>query len=402
MTLFFHARRLLRNHATLLRRTDLKTNQCSYWILDGDLQGNRSRNGIYVNGKKSLVHELHSGDVVHFSADASVKYKIISEAFHNSLEANYSPPHTIVPVAASSLALDNIGNNVVDRDALVNKETYVAAHPETTSKSDKPVKPYEQNSLAEFSPYPIFEIDLYGNITYINSAGIITFKDIHHRKLSHPLLKDLITQYHQGHDNIITREVTIDEQTFQQTAHYLPEKRIIRNYITDISYQKNIQIELQQLQSFSNLVVQQISEGVILVEPATKQIIEANAASAHLLGYSQDQLLQLNIYELVQDSEKLALVLRTMIDEKNGFEGEFVLRHKNSSLIKSLIQSSTIESGIEEKICLIIRNLSGSSSSDIPGQSTSEYKRNLYNQQLLTAIANAKRSQNFWRLWFVN
>ena len=47
-----------RNHATLLRRTDVKTNKFAYWILDGDLQGNRSRNGIYVNGKKTLVHEL--------------------------------------------------------------------------------------------------------------------------------------------------------------------------------------------------------------------------------------------------------------------------------------------------------------------------------------------------------
>ncbi|MEL7408392.1 MAG: FHA domain-containing protein, partial [Cyanobacteria bacterium J06558_2] len=64
-----------RNHATLLRRTDVKTNQCSYWILDGDLQGNRSRNGIYINGKKSLVHELKSGDIVLFSSDASIKYQ---------------------------------------------------------------------------------------------------------------------------------------------------------------------------------------------------------------------------------------------------------------------------------------------------------------------------------------
>jgi diguanylate cyclase (GGDEF)-like protein/PAS domain S-box-containing protein len=377
-----------RNHATLLRRTDLKTNQCSYWVLDGDLQGNRSRNGIYVNGKKSLVHELHSGDVVHFSGDASVKYKITSEPLDCNLQADYLESHSIAPVAVNAIS------NVVNRDALINKETYVAAHQETTYKSDKPIQPYEQNYLVEFSPYPIFEIDLYGNITYINSAGIISFKDIHHRKLSHPLLKDLITQYHQGHDNIITREITINEQTFQQTAHYLPEKRVIRNYITDISYQKNIQIELQQVKSFSDFVVQQISEGVILVESATKQIIEANAASAHLLGYSQDELLQLNIYELVQDSEKLALVLRTMIDEKNGFEGEFLLRHKNSSLIKSQIQTSIIESGTEAKICLIIRSLSGISLSGIiSGQSTAEYKRNLYNQQLLTAIANAKRSQ---------
>ncbi|MEO1340298.1 MAG: FHA domain-containing protein, partial [Cyanobacteria bacterium J06635_13] len=77
-----------RNHATLLRRTDVKTNQCSYWILDGDLQGNRSRNGIYINGKKGLVHELQSGDVVHFSGDASVKYKTSTEPLNNTSQSD--------------------------------------------------------------------------------------------------------------------------------------------------------------------------------------------------------------------------------------------------------------------------------------------------------------------------
>ncbi|MEO0011875.1 MAG: hypothetical protein RLZZ535_264, partial [Cyanobacteriota bacterium] len=77
-----------RNHATILRRTDQKTNQCSYWILDGDLQGNRSRNGIYINGKKALVHELQSGDVIHFSGDASVSYKISTEPLKNAAPSN--------------------------------------------------------------------------------------------------------------------------------------------------------------------------------------------------------------------------------------------------------------------------------------------------------------------------
>ena len=58
------AQKVSRHHATLLRRTDVKTNQYSYWILDGDLQGNRSRNGIYINGKKCLVHELKHGDLI--------------------------------------------------------------------------------------------------------------------------------------------------------------------------------------------------------------------------------------------------------------------------------------------------------------------------------------------------
>ena len=64
-----------RHHATLLKRTDSKE-QHSYWLLDGDLEGNRSRNGILVNDKKCLIHELKNEDVIKFSAEAIAQYYI--------------------------------------------------------------------------------------------------------------------------------------------------------------------------------------------------------------------------------------------------------------------------------------------------------------------------------------
>lgn len=379
-----------RNHATLLRRTDVKTNQSSYWILDGDLQGNRSRNGIYINEKKGLVHELQSGDVVHFSGDASVRYKTSTEPLKN-------------PSQPSNVELNNFSsasNNVVNRDTFINKETIVAVDRKNTYKSNQPVESSAQNSLAELSPQPIIEIDLYGNITYINSAGIVNFKDIHHQKLNHPLLENLIAQYHQGSENIITREIKVNNKTFWQTAHYLPEKRVIRNYVTDISNQKIIETELQQAKSIYNKIVQHISEGVILAESATKQIVEANAVCSELLGYSGNELLQMNIYELVAESDKLALVLRKVIAERNSFDGEYLWLQKNSNIVKSQVRASLIGSGSSEKICFII-NSSATNSVEIAHQaSTQIFKRDLFNQQLSTAIANAKRSQKLLAVMF--
>ncbi len=380
-----------RNHATLLRRTDVKTNQCSYWILDGDLQGNRSRNGIYINGKKSLVHELQPGDVVHFSGDASVRYKISSEPPDNTSKSkDINSPHLSPPL-----------NGVINRDTFINKETVVTPEAKSSYKSHKPVEDAPNTSLAELSPQPIIEIDLYGNITYINSAGIIHFKDIHHQKLHHPLLENLIAQYHQGHDNVISREITIEDKTFWQTAHYLPEKRVIRNYITDISQQKTLAAELQQTKSLYSQITQQIFEGIILVESATKQIVEVNPACSELLGYSDIELLQMNIYELVSESEKFASVLRRIIAEKNGLEGEYLLRHQNSSLIKARIRLDLIKLGSEEKICLVICNFTTNTSIEIsPKPAIDLSRRDLFNQQLLTAIASAKRSQKLLAIMF--
>ena len=383
-----------RNHATILRRTDVKTSQVSYWILDGDLQGNRSRNGIYINGKKGLVHELQSGDVVHFSCDASIGYKTSTEPLKNTVQSNSNDLARILATPEKA----------VERESLTNKETIVSidrTNPPKVEKVEKAVDRSVLTSLAELSPQPIIEVDLYGNITYINSAGIINFKDIYHRKLNHPLLENLVSQYHQGHDRIITREITVNNETFRQTSHYLPEKRVIRNYLVNISSQKAVETELQQVKTFCNRITEQISEGIVLVESATKQIVEVNSACSEILGYSKIELLQMNVYELVNESDKFALVLRNVIAENNSFEGEYFLCHKNNDLIQTQMQISIVAFESEENVCIIIRR-SGlkSITSKAEPVSTELFKRELFNQQLLTAISNARRSQKLLAVLF--
>ena len=374
-----------RNHATLLRRTDLKTNKCSYWVLDGDLQGNRSRNGIYVNGKKSLVHELKSEDTIQFSADAQATYRTSADSAKNTSSQQQIKPS--LPPA----------NDIVNKDTIVNPPEVSQAE---ASSISKPLA-FSEHSLAELSPQPIIEIDLYGNIIYINSAGIINFKDIHHQKLNHPLLANLIAKYHQGHDNIITREVKIGNKTFQQTAYYLPEKRAIRNYIVDITAQKTLESKLKQKTTIYNQITEQIAEGIIIAESATKQIVESNLACSSLLGYSEVELLQMNVYELSNESNKFATVIQRVIAEKQGYTGDCLFRKQNGNIVNALVNISLISSKADEKICLIIKNQAESriqSDSSVALVNLSE--REIFNQQVITAIANAKRSQKLLAVMF--
>jgi diguanylate cyclase (GGDEF)-like protein/PAS domain S-box-containing protein len=372
-----------RHHATLLRRTDAKTNQYSYWILDGDLQGNRSRNGIYVNGKKTLVHELKHGDVVQFSTDALAKYKITSIA--SSLESQ--------PSNWSSVNQD-IKQSVANNDSL-EKEI---VQPDREGDIKEPAR---QNSFAELSPQSIIETDLYGNIVYINSAGIINFKDLYHRKLNHPLLENLIAQYHQG-DNIIVRDIQFENKLYQQTAYYLPEKKVIRSYVTDISQYRAYNKQLHQNHALYQKITQQINEGIIVIESATKQIIEANAACSDLLGYSNEQLLQMNIYEVVGELEKFAIILRKIIAEKNSFWGECIFRSREDNLIDASVKIDLSGTEPNEKIYIIIHNLATRKHplKTEQNSSTDRSNRKIFNQQLSTAIANAKRNQKLLAVMF--
>ena len=386
-----------RNHATLLRRTDVKTNKFAYWVLDGDLQGNRSRNGIYINSKKTLVHELKDGDAIQFSGDARATYKITANLPDPQIQ-NVQP---------------NTSQFSLEENALINKETIVspAATSVTVSSSKSLLSDStRQISLTELSPQPIIEIDLYGNITYINSAGIIHFKDIHHRKLSHPLLNNLISIYHQGEDNIINREISIGEKTFWQTAHYLPDNKVIRNYIVDISQQKSIERELQYKNKIYQTIVKNIQEAIIIVESATKQIVEVNSASSELLGYSEEQLLQMNIYEICLNSKGFAAILQRIIAQKTDFNGECLLRHQSGEIVKPEVKINLINSGERERICLTLNNLTEAKITSEPQINPESEKslseKELFRKQIMTAISNAERSENllaivFCKLYFI-
>ena len=98
-----------RYHATLIRRTHTKNNSVSFWILDGDLQGNRSTNGILVNQKKCLVHELKHKDRIVFSQNVRAYYYILQseQATHDanlysSIEqSDRSPSKPLTPTIVS-------------------------------------------------------------------------------------------------------------------------------------------------------------------------------------------------------------------------------------------------------------------------------------------------------------
>ena len=84
-----------RFHCTILPvKYQGQNNQQLFWIIDGDLQGNRSSNGIYVNNNKCLSHELKAGDIIkvggneveiaylHFDESKNTESKIISSDSH--------------------------------------------------------------------------------------------------------------------------------------------------------------------------------------------------------------------------------------------------------------------------------------------------------------------------------
>ena len=73
-TIVLHSILVSRQHAILLRVTTPTTATHFFRLIDGNLQGKPSKNGITVNNRLCFSHDLKHGDVIVFAGDVYAKY----------------------------------------------------------------------------------------------------------------------------------------------------------------------------------------------------------------------------------------------------------------------------------------------------------------------------------------
>ncbi|CCQ66273.1 GGDEF [Crocosphaera watsonii WH 0402] len=223
-----------RRHATIVRvRLSPRLDTYSYRIIDGDLEGNRSTNGLLINGKLQQSHNLKHGDVVIFGPKAKVSYYIISTALDIDLFNPLDPEQFEVgeeTVMETMIADDNNNSTLINEESL-----------QARDRNDL----IRLASFPELSPNPIIEIDFTGNLTYLNPAARIKFQSIEQEKLKHPILAGLLSELHNIQGNLLLREVVIGSEIFEQYVHYLSEHQLIRSYLFDITARKQAEKRLE-------------------------------------------------------------------------------------------------------------------------------------------------------------
>lgn len=97
----------------------------------------------------------------------------------------------------------------------------------------------------EYSPYPMVEIDYFGNLTYVNVTAQEKIPTLADEKFSHPLLSKIVPDQKDAQDYYMhTREVAIGDKFYEQHIHYPAESQFIRSYIFDITERKVIEKSL--------------------------------------------------------------------------------------------------------------------------------------------------------------
>ncbi|WP_353933201.1 EAL domain-containing protein [Okeanomitos corallinicola TIOX110] len=222
-----------RQHAILLRVTIPGTENYGFRIIDGNFQGKRSTNGLFVNGNKCFSHNVQHGDVIAFgNPHAQAKYYAIS-----NLSAE---------VLGESFTASDLSNLISQQEGAANPfETFIVADTNIEVAGDTHLT--RLASFPELIPNPIIEMDLEGNITYFNPAAANKFSRLREIGNKHPILANLLDAIENNQGNSFVREVEVNGEIFEQSVHYLAESDLIRTFIVrEITEQKQAEAELKQ------------------------------------------------------------------------------------------------------------------------------------------------------------
>jgi signal transduction histidine kinase/DNA-binding response OmpR family regulator/HPt (histidine-containing phosphotransfer) domain-containing protein/PAS domain-containing protein len=104
-------------------------------------------------------------------------------------------------------------------------------------------------SFPELNPGPIIEVDLEGQVHYMNPAGVELFPECRELGTQSPLLADLSsidTILRQEGKSSHLRELKIGDVWYEQMFHLVPNSERIRFYVVDITERKRAEEALQQ------------------------------------------------------------------------------------------------------------------------------------------------------------
>lgn len=161
----------------------------------------------------------------------------------------------------------------------------------------------EMTRLASFprlNPNPIAEVDLMGQVHYVNPAAKRLFRDLRKRGPEHPWLSDwesLVLNLREGGEKVTVREVKVDGLWWQQTLHLVQEIGQIRIYGLDITKRKQSAEDLQESQRRLEMVLDSIADGFYALDREW-HFTHVNDAALHHMGKTSKEILGRTLFDI--------------------------------------------------------------------------------------------------------
>jgi PAS domain S-box-containing protein len=323
-----------------------------FWVIDGDTLGNRSSNGLFVNGDRCYSHELKSGDTITFlGTDTHIQYTIASSSQELKNPQVTIPPQMVSPsqTVVSTSPKEKSETTVISQDTiltdLLDDVFRALSHQQSSGQTSSA---YE---------YYVLETNLAGHILSYDEAFQGQFPLLIESFGSHPFTKFLQDDVMDSEAGTAIRKVKYRRKFYTQYARLDLPRQIIKSYIFDFAV-ANQADTIRESEERYRAILRQVSQGILLVEPQTLKIIEANPAYYHLVGYSAADIVQLSLPDLVPgDRHVLASLLESILNARRELSRESVHRHQDGTLIEVEEDISLIGYSSHKVICFAVKDI---------------------------------------------
>ena len=249
-----------RQHATIIPIADSDNKLAPFEIIDGNLQGIKSTNGLSIDRVKCDRHHLQHGDFIEFGNTAKVTY------------------YTLFNLSDREFAqfCDTQNNSETVKQSILNSQAIVSPAKNLTHVERQTL--IRLASFPELIPHPIIEIDLAGFITYINPTAIEQFPQLQTLGQTHSLIVGLPALVQKQSDKHFIQEIKFNGEVFAQSIQYLPEDRVIRILMLDITHLKE---EIMIREQSDRLLREVITANHLSFAAKTESLLQI---SCHFLG----------------------------------------------------------------------------------------------------------------------
>jgi PAS domain S-box-containing protein len=111
----------------------------------------------------------------------------------------------------------------------------------------------------------------------------------------------------------------------------------------DITERKKTEQALKQSERLYRAVIEQAIENIFLIDVETRRIVESNTAFREALGYTEEELQRMTLYDIVAaDRESVDLNLQRTLEEGRALVGERRYRRKDGTLMDVEVGGSII------------------------------------------------------------
>ncbi|NJK29969.1 MAG: EAL domain-containing protein [Acaryochloris sp. SU_5_25] len=326
-----------RHHAFLLRICDVNTKGHSFRIVDGDLNGKRSHNGLWVNKKQCFVHDLKDHDVISFGENIRATYFSTDNLSNPKISTHHIFAHQQILTLPIPLPKQQLkpGSTLFHQETLNgNGSTHHGLSEVTANPNDAAIM--RLSSFPELTPLPIIETDLDGKISYINPAAATEFPELK-TATHHPLTDGLYDQLLQEQTEYVVREIEIGSCVYEQAIYCLLQSGLIRSYVIDISLHRKTEQQLRLSEARYAAAARGANDGLWDWDLNTNTIYYSDRWK-DMLGYAPSEMSDspdewFNRIHLQDQARVNAALTKHLAGENPQFECEYRILNKNNQYL---------------------------------------------------------------------